>query len=416
DLIISSNNTRYRLETWITPEGERLQGELPSELHGRHFGPDLVSFIIYQHHHCQTTQPLLLEQLREYGIDISAGQIELILSQGHERLHEEKGALLGAGLSSGGYVSVDDSGARHKGKNGYVTQVGNDFFTWFQSTESKNRRNFLSLLRAGHEDYCLSAEALENMKEQKLPLVLLEKLYKHQGTGFENEAAWIEFLDSQKIHSKRHVRIATEGALLGSVLSHGFCQDLVIVSDDAGQFDVLLHALCWIHAERLVHKMLPLNEQHRQDIAHIRDQIWSFYKDLKAFKADPKLWDKNQFRERFDQIFTIKTSFVTLNKLLERLHGNKDELLRVLDRPDIPLHTNGSETDLLDYVKKRKVSGGTRSDLGRRCRDTFASLKKTCRKLGISFWKFLQDRLRSPNSSIPPLAELVRERAAATTF
>jgi hypothetical protein len=45
----------------------------------------------------------------------------------------------------------------------------------------------------------------------------------------------------------RHVRIATEGALIGSLTEHGFPQDLVIISDDAGQFDVLLHALCWIH-------------------------------------------------------------------------------------------------------------------------------------------------------------------------
>lgn len=99
DLIISSHNTRYRLERWITPEGETLKGELPAELGGRHFGPELVRFIVYQYHHCQTTQPLLLEQLREYGIDISAGQIEWILSKGHEPLHAEKDALLQAGLS-----------------------------------------------------------------------------------------------------------------------------------------------------------------------------------------------------------------------------------------------------------------------------------------------------------------------------
>lgn len=65
----------------------------------------------------------------------------------------------------------------------------------------------------------------------------------------------------------------------------------------------------------------------------------------------------------------------------------------MLERPDIPLHTNGSEGDVRDYVKKRKVSGGTRSDLSRRCRDTFASLKKTCRKLGVSFWDYLNDRV-----------------------
>lgn len=69
DLIITSRNTRYRLERWITPQGDTLKAELPVEIRGRHFGPELVRFILYQYHHCQTTQPLLLEQLREYGID-----------------------------------------------------------------------------------------------------------------------------------------------------------------------------------------------------------------------------------------------------------------------------------------------------------------------------------------------------------
>jgi len=100
-----------------------------------------------------------------------------------------------------------------------------------------------------------------------------------------------------------------------------------------------------------------------------------------------------------------------LNQALKRLHKNKAELLRVLERPEIPLHNNTSERDIREYVKKRKISGSTRSEDGRRCRDTFASLKKTCRKLGISFWQLLEDRLSGRNT-LPPLAALVRLRAA----
>ncbi|MCL1078935.1 transposase, partial [Parashewanella spongiae] len=101
-----------------------------------------------------------------------------------------------------------------------------------------------------------------------------------------------------------------------------------------------------------------------------------------------------------------------LNQQLKRLHKHKSSLLRVLDRPEIPLHTNGSENDLREHVKRRKISGGTRSDLGRQCRDTFSSLKKTCRKLKISFWQYLQDRL-SMSNSISSLGELVLEKASA---
>lgn len=249
-----------------------------------------------------------------------------------------------------------------------------------------------------------------------MPLVLVNKLRPRTGEQFENEATWLECLHSMNIRGERHIRIATEGVLLGSVLSHGFCNDLVIVSDDAGQFDILQHALCWIHAERLIHKTLPLNELHRQEIGYVRDQIWALYRDLKAFKDAPEQWDKEKLAQRFDQIFTYKTGFATLNQLLKRIHANKSELLKVLERPEIPLHTNGSETDIRDYVKKRKVSGGTRSDEGQRSRDTFISLKKTCRKLGISFWDFLHDRLCLAEPLIPQLADLVRERASAPGF
>jgi hypothetical protein len=100
-----------------------------------------------------------------------------------------------------------------------------------------------------------------------------------------------------------------------------------------------------------------------------------------------------------------------LSHALRRLHKNKAELLLVLERPEVPLHNNTSERDIREYVKKRKISGSTRSQSGRRCRDTFASLKKTCRKLGISFWQLLEDRLSGRNT-IPRLPELVRRRAA----
>jgi hypothetical protein len=85
-------------------------------------------------------------------------------------------------------------------------------------------------------------------------------------------------------------------------------------------------------------------------------------------------------------------------------------LLLVLERPEVPLHTNGSERDIREPVIRKKISGRTRSDKGRQCRETFLSLKKTCRKLGLSFWRYLLDRIQG-DQAIPPLPELVRQRA-----
>jgi hypothetical protein len=174
---------------------------------------------------------------------------------------------------------------------------------------------------------------------------------------------------------------------------------------------VLRHGLCWIHAERLIHTLLPLNEDHREDIAKVRGELWKLYADLKKYKRRPNKKARSVLTQRFNALFTHKTRYQTLNQLLRRLHNNKAELLLVLERPEIPLHTNDSERDIRDYVKKRKVSGGTRSDIGRQCRDTFISLKKTCRKLGLSFWDYLNDRIAQANR-IPFLPAIIQTRAA----
>lgn len=75
-----------------------LVGQLPAEISGQHFGPQLRSFVLYQYYHAHVTQPLLLEQLREWKIDISAGQLSTLITQGHDGFYLEKDLLLRVGL------------------------------------------------------------------------------------------------------------------------------------------------------------------------------------------------------------------------------------------------------------------------------------------------------------------------------
>jgi len=409
DLRIELHNTRFRLERWESPSGERLVGKLPAELGGGHYGATLVSHILHQYHHAHVTQPLLLEQLRDWGVDISAGQISAIITRGHEGFHAEKEELLRVGLQHSDYIHADDTGARHQGKNGYCTHIGNELFAYFASTGSKSRVNFLELLRAGHDDYVLNEEALAYMEGRKLPRAPLALLAGHAPMTLNRKDEWLSTLAELGITDSRHVRTATEGALLGSVLEQGLNRDLVIVSDDAGQFDVLRHALCWVHAERLFVKLVGFNDAQREALAAVRSEIWQLYAELKAYKIAPDEDQKARIDARFDELCATRTCFASLNKALQRLHRNQAELLLALERPDLPLHNNLSERDIRDYVKKRNISGSTRSDEGRRCRDTFASLKKTCRKHEISFWEYLNDRVRGTHR-IPPLAELIRQR------
>ncbi len=123
------------------------------------------------------------------------------------------------------------------------------------------------------------------------------------------------------------------------------------------KLNIFLHGLCWIHAERTIAKIIPFTQNQRSDLERIRKRIWNLYDDLKLY----------------------------------------------------------SETDIREYVKRRKTSGGTRSGTGRKCRDTFTSLKKTCRKLGVSFLEYLRDR-KSRTNCIPSIRDLMRCRSLTSTY
>jgi hypothetical protein len=206
------------------------------------------------------------------------------------------------------------------------------------------------------------------------------------------------------------VLIATEGALLGGLIAHGVAPDWGILSDGAQQFVILVHAACWVHAELPLAKLVPHHDEHRVVIEHIRTQIWDLYQDLKAYREKPDETQRPRLEARFDAFVEQRTGYPNINAVLKDMRDHQADLLRVLERPEIPLHNNAMESDIREYVKRRKISGGTRSAAGRRCRDTFASLKKTCRKLGIRFWDYLQDRVRGLGH-IPRLADLIRQQA-----
>lgn len=406
DLIVKSIVTKYRLERWRLPDGSHIVAPLPKELQGHHFGPTLRAYILHQHHHQCVTQPLLHKQLLEWGIDISAGQLNRLLIENKEEFHDEKSALLPAGLSVSSYIQVDDTGARHQGKNGYCTFIGNELFSWFESTGRKSRINFLELLHTGYDDYLLTEESFSYLKRYKVAPWIRNKLIEENIKLFSNRGEFEEHLHRLGINNAHYRRLIVEAALIGSILSHGFPIDMVILSDDAGQFNVFLHALCWIHAERGIKALSMSNEQQTKSVEWARNEVWEIYKALRAYKSKPNQEDKVAIAKRFDDLCKTKTDYHSLNLVLKRLYNNKAELLLVLERPDIPLHNNLSERDIREYVKRRKISGSTRSDEGRRCRDTFASLKKTALKMRVSFWDYLIDRT-TKKYAIPKLDQLV---------
>jgi hypothetical protein len=410
DLVLRPRVTRYRRQRWLTPDGQGLVAPLPADVRpGCHFGPDLICFILHQYHHQHVTQPLLLEQLHQLGIDISAGQLSRLLTEEIEAFAEEKAELLPTALAVSAYVQVDDTGARHRGHTGYCTHIGNELFACFESTDSKSRVNFLEILRGPHTDYVIDETAVAHWRGQKLAEAVVERLDLGPRM-FADTVAWQAHLHELGITGERHVRIASEGALLGSLMAHGVSPALIILSDGAGQFDVLVHASCWVHAERPLARLIPYSEPHRAAIEAVRREIWELYQDLKAYRQGPRSARRPVLEARFDAMCARRTGFPSVDGVLKEMGEHRSDLLRVLEHPEVPLHNNLSEGHVRDYVKKRKISGSTRSATGRAARDVFASLKKTCRRLGVNFWSYLQDRVRG-RGAIPRLAALIVAKA-----
>ena len=419
DLVLSVRAIRYMRERWVTPDGRTIAAPLPEGTRG-HFGPGLRRFVLMQYHQGQSTLPRLTALLHSVGVSISKREVQRLLTEKQQDFLDEAREVLRAGLETSAWISVDDTGARHKAKNGFCTQIGNDWFTWFATRSSKTRLNFLDLLRAGHTDYVLNDAAFGYLRSRGLAAPLIARLVEADEARFADQAAWQAHLNRlgivlpDKTGSaviQDPVQIATEGAQWGSVHAHGFLREAVVLSDDAGQFAAGRHALCWIHAERLVHKLGTFTDLHRTAQQRMRKLIWNFYADLKLYRTNPGKSRRLALCARFDRIFRCRTGFVTLDRLPKRLHASKAELLMVPQRPEIPLHTNGSENDIRCQVIRRKVSAGTRSDAGRDCRDAFLGLAKTCAKHGITFWEYLGSRLSVPAQPlIPPLPQLVRCR------
>src|SRR6202162_4795360 len=219
DLVISARATCYQRERWVTPDGQTILAPLPEGIDG-HFGPELRRFVLMQYHLGQSSLPRLAVLLRSVGVAISKRQLQRLLTDKQESFVAEAQDVLRAGLETSPYVSVDDTGARHKAKSGFCTQIGNDWFTWFGTRSSKSRLNFLELLRAGHTDYVLNEAAYGYMRKHTLSAPLIASLAAQPETGFADQATWLAHLHRLRVTPPEgHPQPGpggTQGGFLGS--------------------------------------------------------------------------------------------------------------------------------------------------------------------------------------------------------
>lgn len=417
NLIITTEVVLYKRARYQQPDGSYITADLPAGTND-HFGEGLKHYIVNQYHTNNVPFDKIHQDLQAMGIQISAGKINSIAMQAVDTLEPEHDAMVKAGMQTAQDIRMDDTGGRHQGKNHSYVVMQNDLFACFKSINSKSRIDILRALQNNKNiTYALNGAAIDYLNAQKCTPEHIDIIQQHLGTIKQSYLLWKQFLKSVGIDkyntSKLMLKLLEEAALLGGAIENGLHPQVVLLSDGAPQYaKMLTHAMCWIHAERLI-KRLVVPPEHAQELEKIRGQFWDFYKELKAYKDDPMPQKQLDLSHGFDKIFLQSAENQDVLVALRNLHKHKDELLCILNHPTIPLHNNSSENDIRTLVIKRKISGTTRSDRGRDARAIFASIIKTCRKLGISPWKFIGDRL-SFTPQMPSLAKTIYERVAAT--
>ena len=294
-----------------------------------------------------------------------------------------------------------------------TTQIGSDSFTAFRTGPSKSRLAFLRNLLGGAASSVVNEAALVYMRACNLSLALLDKLAGHSTRLFASHQDWTSHLNGLGFADLKitpdPVRVAEPRALCGAPFASKTCWARPSSCPTAPAGSASANTPCAGCTPKASSTSIPANDRQRNAIEIARRMIWWFHRALKEYKLAPSPGKAERLRAQFDRIFNrSRTGYATLDSLLRRLFRLKDDLLRVLDHPHIPLHTNASENNIRVFVTKRKISGGTVSDRGRDARDVMLGFAKTCRKLKIPFSDYLGARLAIPGPLIPHLATLVR--------
>ncbi len=394
----------YKLEIWQAPDGKIIRAQLPKELRGKHFGTDLRTLIINLYAQGMT-QPAIEDFLHGVGIKISSGQISHILLEETDKLTEVSEAILEAGLNKAPYIRVDDIGAIHKHKNGYCTHIGGEYFAYYKTTYSKSRMNFLEILLQGREEYRINDAMIWHLFQCGVEDDILNLFEEYKGREYRNKESFKDLLTSFHLYGKKLQNQCLEAALVGFISEEILKKDQVLLSDRAGQFAVFDHAGCWVHMERPLRKISASSEEVKKELNMVREAIWELYRTLK--EAALTQTGRNKVEKQYDALVAMKSISPAITNVIKNFREYREEMLKALDHPGLPLHNNDSERDIRSFVKRRKISGSTKSDQGKKFRDALAGIKQTCFRLGISFWKYTSEWFQKKP---PDLAELVRER------
>ena len=420
DVVFRSETTRFRKEVWYSPsEQKTYRAPLPTGYQGQ-FGPKLKAFVLAVSTIGLMSEAAILALLRSAGLAISAGTLSSLLIKNQTVFHDEKAAVVEAGLRSTPWQHTDDTATRVNGQNEHCHVLGNPFYTAYFTLPSKDRLTVLTVLRGGAPlVHRVTPTVLTCLAQWGVPAgacAIVGQWPHEQDLSAERLAALIErdlpWLGQANQHK---IREATALAAYHDQTEWPVIETLVC--DDAPQFKSLTGtlALCWVHEGRHYQKLTPHLAQHQRELRHFRRRFWSYYRELQIYRDQPTPAGRLRLRRRFDRLFATVTGYHLLDARIAATRSHKESLLLVLDHPELPLTNNPAELAARRRVRKRDVSFGPRTPDGTAAWDTFQSLAATAQKLGISFYHYLQDRIGLLHQ-IPPLADLIAERARAHTL
>ena len=415
DIRLTTDNVCFVKEKYYSPSQQRTYiAPLPAGYEGE-FGPGVRALVLTLYYASGMTEPKIEEFLGHIGVSISAGQVSNLLIKHQDTWHDEKEAVWRAGLASSDWQHIDDTSTRVNGENQHCHVVCNPLYSAYFTRPGKDRLTLIHLLQGGATvELLLNEQTSAWLDLFKTPLWaqrLLAAWPQNQVlTRTEMDALLAHDLAS--LNDQQQVRILEAAALTAYHTQNDIPLISTLISDDAPQFQYMTayQALCWIHEGRHYKKLTPFVDDHRQLLDAFQKQFWDFYRQLQSYQENPSRPEASRLRVEFDTLFSKTTGYEALDQRIAKTLAKKERLLTVLDQPQLPLHNNPAELAARQRVRKRDISFGPRTSDGVAAWDTFMTLSETAKKLGVSFYAYIHDRV-SGDRCLPSLASLILQRS-----
>lgn len=417
DLVIQTDNVRFLKEKYYSASLRKTYlAALPAGYEGE-FGPGIRSLVVTLYYAAEMTEPKIVEFLENMGILISAGQVSNLLIKNQDSWHAEKEAVYLAGLQSSSWQHIDDTATRVNGENQHCHIVCNPLYSAYFTRPRKDRLTVIDILSNQFETRFLlneqTAEWLQTFAVPQWAQVVIASWPQETVLTYPELSALVQ-TDLGRLNDQQQARVF-EAAALTAYHSQKVTPIVpLLLSDDAPQFrDITAeHALCWVHEGRHFKKLMPVVEYHRHLLDDFLKQFWAFYHQLQDYRSQPSEQQAAVLDQAFDTLFSTVTGYNDLDKRITKTKAKKDRLLKVLKYPEIPLHNNPAELGARRRVRKRDISFGPRTQDGLAAWDTFMTLVATAKKLSVSFYDYVFDRVADVYA-LPSLAELILQQSPA---